>query len=315
MNPIGGFFELELPELSEYHSNAIRLNTGRNALEYVLRVRRYKKIYIPYFTCDVLMQPIKKLGLQFEFYKIDYSLEPIFDFDRIMVDEVFLYTNYFGLKSDYIRELIKKPVKIVLDYSQSFFALPPEGVDTFYSPRKFFGLPDGGYLYCNRDLTEKFETDNSADRVSHLIGRIDMGAENAYKLFKTNDKNLDDLPILKMSMFTRRMLKAIDYEDVALKRRRNFLLFWKSLKNACDFSINLNGESVPMVYPFFTNDNSLREKLINNKVFVATYWPNVFEWAEQGSVEMRLAKQLLPLPIDQRYTENDLERICNIIYD
>ena len=33
---IGGYFELELPQGEEYHKNAIRLNTGRNAFEYGL---------------------------------------------------------------------------------------------------------------------------------------------------------------------------------------------------------------------------------------------------------------------------------------
>ncbi len=32
MNSIGGYFELELPLREEYHKNAIRFNTGRNAL-------------------------------------------------------------------------------------------------------------------------------------------------------------------------------------------------------------------------------------------------------------------------------------------
>jgi len=35
MNSIGGYFELELLRREEYHKNAIRLNTGRNAFEYV----------------------------------------------------------------------------------------------------------------------------------------------------------------------------------------------------------------------------------------------------------------------------------------
>jgi hypothetical protein len=34
MQPIGGYFELELRKGKEYHTDAIRLNTGRNALEY-----------------------------------------------------------------------------------------------------------------------------------------------------------------------------------------------------------------------------------------------------------------------------------------
>ena len=315
MNPIGGYFELELPNFSEYHRNAIRLNTGRNALEYILRVREYKRIFIPYFTCDVLLQPIRKLGLQFEFYRIDDNLEAMFNFEKLKAEDVFLYTNYFGLKSDYITKLINQTANIILDYSQSFFTMPVEGIDTFYSPRKFFGVPDGGYLYCDKDMTDQLEVDTSIYRIKHLIERIDIGAEEGYSSFRANDKKLDNLPIREMSVFTRRMLKAIDYEAIASKRRRNFDLLNKKLGRLNNLSINLNGAPVPMVYPLVTDKKGLREKLIRSKIFVATYWPNVLEWAnEEGSVEMKLTKQLLPLPIDQRYSETDLERIINIIY-
>ena len=60
MDVIGGYFSLELPLIEEYHKNAIRLNTGRNCLEYILRVRGYKKVYIPYYTCEVILEPFKK---------------------------------------------------------------------------------------------------------------------------------------------------------------------------------------------------------------------------------------------------------------
>ena len=55
MESIGGYFSLELPKYEEYHKDAIRLNTGRNCLEYILRARRYSKVYIPYYTCEVIL--------------------------------------------------------------------------------------------------------------------------------------------------------------------------------------------------------------------------------------------------------------------
>lgn len=50
ITPIGGYFELELPHFPEIHSEAIALNSGRFCLEYILRCRNYKKVYVPYFT-------------------------------------------------------------------------------------------------------------------------------------------------------------------------------------------------------------------------------------------------------------------------
>ena len=60
-------------------------------------------------------------------------------------------------------------------------------------------------------------------------------------------------------------------------------------------------------------EEELRKKLIANKVFVAKYWPIVDEWAGENALETWMANHILPLPIDQRYGKEDMERILNII--
>ncbi len=67
MEAIGGYFSLELPLQEKYHKNAFQLNTGRNCLEYILLVRGYKKVYLPFYTCEAVMEPINKLGISYEF--------------------------------------------------------------------------------------------------------------------------------------------------------------------------------------------------------------------------------------------------------
>ena len=54
MEAIGGYFELADCEQADNfpHGTGILLNTGRNALEYILRtIKQVSCIYIPYFTC------------------------------------------------------------------------------------------------------------------------------------------------------------------------------------------------------------------------------------------------------------------------
>ena len=41
MKELGGYFELELPKKTEFHKDAVRLNSGRNALEYILLAKSY----------------------------------------------------------------------------------------------------------------------------------------------------------------------------------------------------------------------------------------------------------------------------------
>lgn len=98
MIPIGGYFSLEINEAQELHGQALRLNAGRYALEYILKVRGYRKVYIPYYICDSALQPISRLGVPCEFYHINEQLEPAIELSPAD-DEAVLYVNYFGLKN------------------------------------------------------------------------------------------------------------------------------------------------------------------------------------------------------------------------
>ena len=68
-----------------------------------------------------------------------------------------------------------------------------------------------------------------------------------------------------------------------------------------------------MIYPYLTDDETLRQRLIENKVFVATYWPNVKEWVSKEMLEYDLTERLLPIPVDQRYGIEEMKTIISII--
>lgn len=314
MREIGGFFELELKNGNEYHINAIKLNTGRNCLEYILMNKKYKKIYIPYYTCDVLLEPINKLNISYEFYYIDEKLEPIFD-KIIKPDEVFLYTNYFGLKNRKVKELSQKYSNLIIDNCQSFYSKPINHIDTFYSPRKFFGVSDGGYLYTDMKNDSVLQKDSSIGRFEHIIGRIERSADEFYTAFKRSESLLDRQPIMQMSNLTQSILKSINYDASSCIRINNYNFLHNALKDINKLKINIEEDGVPMVYPFLINNGSdLKRKLIKEKIYIASYWPNVKEWLNgEICLESNLQDNLVPLPIDQRLTNEDLNRIINNI--
>lgn len=313
MEAIGGYFSLELPLHEEYHKDAIRLNTGRNCLEYILRVRKYNKVYIPYYTCEVVLEPFKKLGIPYEFYHVGINLE-IQDKFTLKADEGFLYTNYYGLKERYVEKLAEQlGSQLIVDNTQAFYAKRVEGIDTFYTCRKFFGVPDGAYLYCDAEIDENFEEDYSYERFAHLLKRIDLSAEEGFADFHKEDDGLMNNPIRRMSKITERMMLSIDYETAATKRRTNFQILQKALGDVNNLSLPMDEDAVPMVYPFLSPIVGLREKLIGNKIFVARYWSNVLEWSVKDEIDYLLASQLVPIPIDQRYDNNDMSRIIKLI--
>lgn len=313
MEAIGGYFSLELPQREEYHKHAIRLNTGRNCLEYILRVRGYKKVYVPYYTCEAVMEPINKLGIPYEFYHINVHFE-IRDRFTLKEGEALLYTNYFGLKQRYVEQLAETIGScLIIDNTQAFYANPILGIDTFYTCRKFFGVPDGAYLYCDKDLDEKMEQDYSYDRVAHLVKRIDLSAEDGFKDFRRVDDGLDNQPIRKMSKLTQRMMQGVDYEAAAQRRRANFQMLHEALGKENNFELHLEDDAVPMVYPYLVPVEGLREKLIEDKIFVARYWPNVLDWTTKDDIEYLLAFQMQPLPVDQRYGGEEMKSIIELV--
>jgi len=310
---IGGYFELETNQISGYHANALAINTARNGLEYILLVKNIKKLYIPYFTCNVLLEPLNKLGIVYEFYKIDENLEAVFDFNNVKKNEAFLYTNYFGLKDEFIEHLVLKCKNLIIDNAQAFFAKPIEGVATIYSARKFFGVADGAYLYCNKHLDRIFETDVSIERMSHLLIRKDISAELGYGHFVTNDLSLINQPIKLMSKLTKSILQSIDYDTIAKIRIENFNILHEILGNINELNIQSLNSSVPMVYPFWSKDLTLRKRLLENRIYTAIYWSNVKEWCKVDELEYSLTEEIVHLPIDQRYGKRDMELIINTV--
>lgn len=311
---IGGYFELEIKKGRHFHQAAVKLNTARNGLEYLLRTRQYTKIYLPYYTCEVILEPLKKLGIRYEFYHINEAFEPLFH-KELNEGEALLYTNYFGLQRHVAENLAQLYPRLIIDNAQAFFAAPVSGSDTFYSARKFFGVPDGAYVYTDVHPDLELKQDYSFTRMSHLLKRMDYGAEAGYAEFRNNEDALINQQIFKMSELTQRLLEAIDYQEVSEKRKENFKYLHTLLGTKNKLCFDISQDAVPMIYPFYTDYPDLRKKLTENRVYVATYWPNVFEWCERDCLEYKLSGHLLPLPVDQRYGKEDMQYIAEIIMD
>lgn len=306
MREIGGYFGLEINEGSgSYHPNAIALNTGRNALEYVLRARQYKKVYLPAYHCDAMLEPINRLGIPYSLYSIDHNFE--FTHFDVLPGEGIIYINYFGLKDDYIKTLATHYPTLIVDNAQAFFSAALPGVDTCYSARKFFGVPDGGYLYINApSLPELPVQANSFEHYRHLVGRIDNSASAHYTDYSAAEKSLANAPIMQMSLSTQLILSQVKYQEVIRSRRENYQMLHALLKK--DNRLRLPDEGVFLCYPLL-NDAALKQQLIKNKVYTPTYWPNVLQSATPGTVEYDLAHNLVCLPIDHRYSPADMQEI------
>lgn len=315
MKPIGGYFEWEFANAHDnaLHGNSVYLNSGRHALEYILRgLSNVSAIWIPFFTCDVVLEPLKRLGIQWKFYCIDENLEIAEDI-ALQNDEYLLYTNYYGVKDAYVSRLVKTyGDRLIVDNAQALFC-KAEATHQFYSPRKFMGMPDGGIAVTSvPDVTGTLPVDCSYDRCSHLLKRVEMIPAEGYADFKANSKKIAEAPLSRMSGISRRILDSVDLDGVRLSRRRNFEYLHSVLGDANRLKVSpVDSFACPLVYPFWSdNGRLLKKKLIERSVFVATYWPNVLEWTKTDALEYEMADNIVCIPIDQRYGLEEMEYIC-----
>lgn len=315
---IGGYFELADKDCKGGHLpvEGIALNTCRNALEYIiLHLVDIKRIFIPYYTCAAVVEPLKRLDVEYVFYHINEYLE-IADEIILQDGDYLIVNNYFGVKDAYVSQLsIKYGNRLVVDNAQALFAPVLPNIKAVYSTRKYVGVADGGFAVGVPAVgIIDYEEDNSSEHYSHLYIRKERGAEAGFKDYQANECKLDNQPIRRMSSQTQSILSQIDYETVIDKRRQNYKYLSDALgkKNILQLPL-MDSFSCPMVYPFMTDDESLRSRLIENKIFVARYWPNVLVWCEKDELEYKLVTQVLPIPVDQRYGREDMERIIKII--
>ena len=314
MKEIGGDLGLELFKKGEYHENALRLNSVRNAIALIMQERGYQKLWIPQYLCSSVRKMLGKNGLEYGYYSISREFLPVFE-KHLPSDEAILIVNYFGqLDNEKLQELKQRYQNMIVDNTHAFFQKPPENTDTVYTCRKYFGVPDGAYAYIEGGCKkyDELETDKSYMRMEHILGRFENTASDFYKIFTDNDHLLEHVPILKMSRLTKNLLNAIDYEETLRKRKTNFEILERDLADINLIRVrNFGGY---YMYPLLLeNGHVIKQRLIQEKIYVPTLWPNVLEETEPDKWEYALANNLVLLPIDQRYSSADMNYILDIL--
>ncbi|MDO4788582.1 MAG: hypothetical protein Q4A19_05445 [Johnsonella sp.] len=305
MREIGGYFELELKKEKEYYQDCIRLNSGRSCLRYFIRVLGIKMIWIPAYTCPIIWDVLETENCKYSFYDIDENMMPKIKFKQ---GDFVLYTNYFGISARQVRRMKETVKNLIIDDSQSFFSIR-QGNMGFNSARKFFGVSDGAYLYISDEhKAMELEQDISWDRMPYLLKRRELGAREGYSDFQRNEEILDREGIKEMSSLTRSILSSIDYEQVKKSRIENYEFLHENLEKFNELKLERE-QQIPMVYPFLCSREGLRERLISEGIFVATYWRG----QKDGGFGKVLENRLCPLPIDQRYTRAEMEIIADTV--
>lgn len=319
---MGGFFGYEAPQstagdfpLTE-GEHCTFTHSGRAALEVLLAnlPQRPRAVWVPRFVCDTLLQAPQHLGLPVFRYGCDEQLRPLIPAGLAAQDALVL-VNYFGVTGHQVADAAARHAgPVLVDATTSLFApLPTEADGVFYSFRKFLPVADGGAALARYPLrTLPAETDDSSTRMRFLHLRAERGAIAAAAAAQKAEDSLSG-PAKHLSPLTRALLSGIDTMHAGERRRSNYRQLHAALAPLNRLELPEIPTSAPMCYPFVSAIPDLRDSLVDAGIALPLYWPEVIEHTEAQETENRLARTLLPLPLDQRYGEADMARLLRLI--
>ena len=302
MQEIGGYIELDKYTLPMLHDGAIALNCGRCALAYLIRAKKIKKLLMPRFNCASVIQLCLREHVVVRYYDITETFLPEqVDLEK---DEWLYLINYYGqLSNEQIVGYSNIYKRVIVDNAQAYFQMPVNGVDTLYTCRKFFGVPDGAFLYTDTKLNVPLPRDESFERMHFLLGRFERTASEFYQESVQNNRFFADEDIKTMSRLTNNLLHALDYSDICKRRTDNFICLHQLLGNRNGLELKIPEGA--FMYPLYLDDGvAIRRELQKMKIYIPVLWPNVLE--EEESLERRFAENILPLPCDQRYGSEEM---------
>lgn len=316
---IGGYFEFETFHGEPFHANAIPLDCARSALVYLAELRDIKRIWLPDYMCSVIPETCSSIGIVPCVYSVGTEFQPVFDF-QMKKGDYLLLADYFGqLKSstvDTANDLSSG--RLVVDETQGFFRQPWQQADTFYSCRKYFGVSDGGYLQTKDGfgLERELLRSESFESMHYMLGRYERPASQFFAESRDNEKRFDGRRLARgMSKLTANILNAIDYPSVARRRERNFQHLHSAFERINQLE-NLNSTVGPFMYPLLKEGSfDIRQKLARGGIYIPTLWPNVLEDCSKDSCAYYFAENILPLPIDQRYGDEEMDILISAVTD
>ena len=271
-----------------------------------------RTLLVPYYLCPNVIKELEKGFDKVKFYYLKDNLLPKINDPK---GKAVYLVDYFGIMDKSVIEYVNSnpETTFLIDNAHSFYNKPimRENVFNLYSCKKFFGVPDGGYLISERKIDQIYKKTPSSQISSYLIKSLEEGTNSCYQEKKAVDEYINN-NYSGISIFAEKLLSCIDYERIKEIRKRNFGIYQQYFaeKN----QIKCEKESTPYIYPLNAGKN-IKEKLIKEKIYVPTLWSQCLDKQFDNTLEQNMALGTLFLPLDQRYEEKDIEFIVKKVKD
>lgn len=333
---IGGEFPIAVTDIlnaETRHSQApdvYAYSSGRAALYQILKFLQQHqgvtRILLPDYLCSSILVPVKALQLEYIFYPIDELLKlngESFSNSYQKGDAV-LIINYFGLQDltediAFIKSIDKNAI-IIEDNVQAYYEFKKDLGDVdfkFTSLRKTFAVPDGG-LVKTRHKLPKVDIPNTFGQYKAAAALLKSMREGNFndqiylELFEKGEDLIDSEQECGMSQIAEKLYGIVDEERVKVRRLNNARFLIEELsKIGIRPLLPLLEEHVPLFLPIcLDNRDEVRHKMFQQEIYCPVHWPLEGLKVERGA---EMAVHELSLIVDQRYGQNEMKRIINIL--
>lgn len=334
-----GYFE----SLKEFGREITYLRSGREALLYAscnCKLTKEKTILFPAYCCWSMSAPFEKSAWKVVYYRLHEDLtideEYLLQLLKIYKPEAILTMNFYGSASTASAiakvKAFDEKITVIEDFSHCTFCLKRifnEQVDFYVSSiRKSVGICDGAIvlskMQCNPAYIQ-FEQKDFADK--RFVAQTE---KRRYSFSKNIDSKSEFLSAIRecegiinefnavrpISERAKLMLILINGEEITYARQQNMKHLWTLLNGKVKMipELEYSFEGAPFSLPILVNDQDVvQHKLAQNGIYAPVFWPICEEARKVCEISAYVSDHMLSIPVDQRYTWDDMEEIAEII--
>lgn len=336
-----GYFE----SLGSLGRRIMYLRSGREALlmaGIAVCDKKEKVILFPAYCCWSMSAPFEKAGYQVVYYRLNEDLTVDLDYLKMLLSSVkadaILTMNFYGsAKTDNAVALVKQTsekIVVIEDFSHCTFSLKRihnSQVDIYVSSiRKSVGMCDGSIILSHKPMSGLYildEVNDFADK--RFVAQTD---KRLYIWSKDQEKKQEFLSTIRecegiidnftavrpISERAKKMLAQVNGEEIAYARRENMRHMWTILNGKVGMvpGLERSFEGAPFSLPILVEDrDEVQGKLAKRGVYTQWLWPLCDKAMTICPVSKVMNEKMLSVPIDQRFSWDDIEEMADIIID
>ncbi|OQA55486.1 MAG: hypothetical protein BWY45_02203 [Euryarchaeota archaeon ADurb.Bin294] len=325
-------------------NNYLFVQDGRQAIKAVLRQIknvREKNCYLPAYLCHSIIQPFREMGLNIDFYNHEHPL--IQNIDENIRDSVILIIDYFGtefFRTEKIIKFLEQGNSVIIDTTHSILnerrrKLCHEDLYYIASLRKTFPIPDGAVIFHSHNnleldlgcsinymsmldamILKRFYLERTAEPSNVLNPDLKGLFLSLYTEYE-ECKDKEDVHISKIPLISLMILSNLRFNTLLGRRNRNIITIYENACNNEIFLFDIKEIRSPFMLPLILQNNEKRDNLKNlllkNNIYPPLHWKIQGLIPEKFGYEHQLSSKILSIPIDQRYSTEDMVSIANVI--